>query len=523
MRVPSLHTFRAPLEGLARLAHSDGALAFLLGGAAALSMAPFGITPLLFLGLSGLYVLLARAGSWRAAGALGFSFGFGYFLLGLYWIGNALLVEGNPYWWAWPLAAAGVPLLLSAFPAFACISTRWARLERVSGALFFVGAMALAEWLRGHVATGLPWNLYGYAWAPALPVVQSVSVIGIYGLTLATLFVSVIPGFFWVAGWRRAWPLAVVGAALFGGIYAWGAARLAAHPVEYDRGVRVRIVQPNVDQATKWDPALTAQYFRRRIMLSYPEFGQERAAQTYVIWPETALHRDVLDDPAAARAIGAMLRAHGGRAYLLAGMVEEDGRYYNSLALIDEKARVLQRYDKAHLVPFGEYVPLADWLGFLGPVSAFAAFTAGPGPGALAAPGGPRFAAQICYESVFPGTVMSDTQAIVNVTNDAWYGASPGPYQHLTHARFRAVEEGRPLLRATGTGISAVVDPMGRVLERLPLFAQGAITTWIPKPVAQPGESLPAPWGSETLRKVLFFIVIMLFCAPAIAATIRDK
>jgi len=562
--------------------------AFALGAVGALAMAPAHMAAALFVALSGLYLCLADIPTPRRGGgkggvvpddheyppltppcarggrvqeapcarggrasafAIGYAFGLGYFLPSLYWVGNALLVPGNPYWWAWPFAALGLPALMAAFPAAACALARAAPLKTIGGFAGFVAALTAAEWVRGHVATGLPWALYGYAWGGHLPVLQIAALGDIYWLTLLTVFWAALPGFLLAAGpppSRRVLALALIGLGSLMTAYLWGAARLAAHPTAYDEAVAVRVVQPNIAQEDKWAPDKVAQNFRRRILLSYPSPDAPRAPTTLIVWPETALTRGYLDDPDANRALGALLRAYEaaeggpGRAYLLTGFVEwEQGaepggaRYYNALALIglsgdeeDGAARLLHRYDKAHLVPFGETIPFADWLP-LGPLSAVETFTPGPGPGALDIPGGgPRLAAQVCYEGIFPGVVEQigggPVAAIVNVTNDAWYGASPGPYQHFAQTRVRAIEAGAPLVRAAGTGVSGVVDPLGRVLARVPLFSQRALHILLPRPAVGGRDFAPIlrrPWA----RNLLFWSVLAALGLCGAWATIRGS
>ncbi|HBH25938.1 MAG TPA: apolipoprotein N-acyltransferase [Rhodospirillaceae bacterium] len=505
-------------------------LPFALGCAGAASMAPLGLVPLLFVALSGLYLCLAEAGGLRRALVYGYAFGLGYFLPGLYWVGNALLVPGNAYWWAWPLAALGLPALMAVFPALATALAHGPGLRRPAGFAAFIGAQVLIEWVRGHIATGLPWNLYGYALAEVLPLAQVAALWDVYLLTLLAVFWAALPGYVLLA-WpgRAALALAALGVASLAGAWAWGAHRLATHPTEYDTSVRIRVVQPTTDQAEKWAPGAgpVPRPLQRLLLLSYPGQEQSEWGQAYVVWPETALARFHLNKTQVRRAIGAMLEAQGApRAFLLTGFLEEEStedgtRYHNSLALLDHEAHVLRRYDKAHLVPFGEYIPFADYVP-LEPVSAFAAFTPGPGPGVLSAGEGmASFAAQVCYESIFPGsavpTVLEDSKrpvAIVNATNDAWYGASPGPYQHFAQARLRAVEEGLPLIRAASSGVSGVVDPVGRVLAVAPLFLQTALETALPRPVPRLVDRLPGPLHTPQGRNYLFLVVLVILMAP---------
>lgn len=521
-------------------------IAFVLGCAGFISMAPLGFAPFLCVALSGLYILLRQApGSWSAA-ARGYSFGLGYFIPGLYWVGNALLVAGNAYWWVWPIAALGLPAFMALFPAMTSAVVHGKKLIHPGGFIGFIGAFTLAEWIRGHIATGLPWNLYGYAASHILPLAQVAALWDIYLLTFLAIFWAALPGYVWCA-WDGPWGrsaliLAGTGCVLLVGAFTFGTLRLAANPTTFDADVHLRIVQPSIDQAERWEPSRISDHLRRTLLLSYPGgLQQEQTREAYVFWPETALSRPYLADPQFQHAIGTMLDAQGAKnAFLVTGFVEyqedlehpENAKYYNAIALINNKARILHRYDKAHLVPFGEYIPFAEYISGIAPMSAQEVFTPGKGPGTLWADSDfVHFAGQICYESIFPGTVVSPEAkgdkrpvAIVNMTNDAWYGVSPGPYQHFDHARLRAVEEGLPLIRASASGISGVIDPLGRVLVHSTLFGQEALTSFLPLPLARLSDSLPWPLNAPGGRNrifVCFLVVLCVFLFWARTATMR--
>jgi apolipoprotein N-acyltransferase len=462
-----------------------------LGALMALAMPPFGFWPLLFAGLGGFY-LVVRNLTGRAAFAAGWLFGFGYFAAGLYWIGNALLVPGNDFKWVWPLAILGLPVGLALFTgAAAWIAVRYAR-EGVRGVLFFIGVMALCEWVRGTIFTGFPWNLYAYGWATLPAVAQSVSWAGAYGLTLITLGLTVFATY---GAARRSIPVLAGTLVALGVLYGWGAVRLDTHPTHYNDTIIVRIVQPNIAQEDKWRGDRVAQNLRNTVETSV--MRDFIAGKTYaIIWPETAITQFVAEDQNVRAYIRDTLFDTEDNRFLLTGLLRHETKdtgkaaYYNSLVAYNRDLVPMATYDKAHLVPFGEYIPFQDIIP-LAPFAAFSGFTPGPGLRTEKILGLPPFGGLVCYEIIFPGAAVAKgdetrPEWIINVTNDGWYGDSPGPYQHLTKARFRAIEEGIPVIRSANTGISAVIDPTGRILYSLPYGRAGVIDSPLPVPLTKP-------------------------------------
>jgi len=450
-----------------------------LGALGALALPPVHAVPVLLLVVPGLLLLLDGRTP-RQAAAIGFAFGMGHHIAGLYWISHALLTEPERYGWLVPIAVPGIALPLALFLVPVAMAAAWLRQgwPRVVG---FAGAWALAEMARGVLFTGFPWNLIGTVWAfDALPL-QAAAFVGVHGLGLATLLVAASP----LLGWRG-----VAGAA--GALLLLGAASVARlWPEEpAPEPVALVLVQGNIAQEVKWRDDM-----RLPIFLRYVQFtrqGAEAAAEAMpgarivVVWPETASPFLLDEDPEAIRLASEALPEG---ALLLAGSVRvrrgPDGRVaevFNALVALDHGGAVLGVYDKAHLVPFGEYMPLAGLL----PVRVVRGamdFSAGPGRVAMALPGLPAFVPLICYEAIFPGAVMPAGERpgwLVNVTNDAWFGVSAGPFQHLAAARLRAVEEGLPMARAAQTGISAVFDARGREAGRLGLGQQGVLVSPLP-------------------------------------------
>ncbi len=468
-----------------------GLAAFGLGALAALALPPLHALPVLLLAVPGLLAMLGDGGA-RGAALRGWCFGWGFHVAGLYWITHALLTDVASWWWLVPVAvpALALPLgLFTAIPALAAWAVRpgWPRL------LAFAGAWILAEMLRGWVLTGFPWNLIGTVWAfHAIPI-QAAAVVGVHGLGLATLVLAGLPGL----GLR---PMLAGGLALLL-VMTGSAARLwRAEPAP--PGAALVLVQGNIPQEAKWREETRWPNFRTYLDLTRQGMAQAQAlvpsgTPLVAVWPETASPYLLAADPAAQRLAAEALPAG---ALLLAGTVRADfatdgslAALFNSLVALDSDGTVQGAYDKAHLVPFGEYMPLRGWLP-IRLVHGARDFSAGPGRVVLPLPGLPAAGPLICYEVIFPGDVVGAERPgwLLNITNDGWFGISTGPYQHLAAARLRAVEEGLPLVRAAQTGISAVIDSRGRFVARLGLGAAGVAVAPLPGALAP---TVFATWG----------------------------
>jgi len=464
------------------------------GAAAALAMPPVGLWPVLFLAFPILVWLVGGAARRRTAFLTGWWFGFGHFSIGLYWISNALLIEPRQFVWLIPFAVCGLPAVLGLFTGAATLlSSVWG--GRGPWRVFmFAAAWTAAEWLRGHAFTGFPWNLVGYAWVDSTAMLQVTSAIGIYGLSLLTVIAAMAlaalsdPG--GRSGSRGAWMLPAVAAALLAALWAAGAARLADTVPGTADGVRIRIVQANIPQSLKWDQSQRIANVRRHLELSAAPPAPGEAPPTHIVWPETAVPFFLNAEPEVVAAL-AKVAPPGGALITGTPRIERTGngdpRIWNSIAAVDAAGGIVATYDKFHLVPFGEYVPFRSVLGFAKVTAGTVDFTPGEGPRTLDIPGAPPVSPLVCYEAIFPGRVTAvepPAAWLLNVTNDGWYGLSAGPYQHMQIARVRAVEQGLPLVRAANTGISVVVDPYGRILERLPLGEAGIIDAALPVPIA---------------------------------------
>jgi apolipoprotein N-acyltransferase len=496
-----------------------------LGALAAAALSPVDMTPVLVISFSGLVWLMDGCSGRRDAALLGWSFGFGFFLAGLYWISAALFVDIAQFWWLVPPALLGLPAGFALFTALAVLAaheaTRRFGLLGTARILVLAVSWVTAEWLRGHILTGFPWNLIGYAWAGAFPgalaVLQLTAITGIYGLSLLTVLAAALPARLGDLGRGRYAALAAA-VMLIALPAAGGAWRLANAPRESVPGVTLRLVQPSVPETIKNDPDALAQNFRRLLALSASR-GAGRV--TAVVWPEAAapplLERFPEERQAIAKVIppGGLLLTGAERAEPVTGRPQ---RFWNSVVVLNDRGDIVATYDKAHLVPFGEYVPLRGILPMQRIAPGLGEFSAGPGPRTLVLPGLPPVGPLVCYEAIFPGAVIDRAnrpQWLLNVTNDAWYGVSSGPFQHLAIVRVRAVEEGLPLVRAANNGVSAVIDPYGRIARRidgtvaarLDLDSVGVLDAPLPRALA------PTPY--ERYRDEIFFAAALLILAVA--------
>jgi apolipoprotein N-acyltransferase len=457
LRLAALRGLRADLAALG------------LGALAAAALPPFHVVPVLLVSVPGLLVLLDAARSPLVAARRGWWFGLGHHVLGLYWVTEAILFEAARFWWLVPLAVPALAATLALFIAAACFLARLARpgWPRV---LALAGAWVLADLARQFALTGFPWNPWGSVWAIPGPIgdvlIQPAAWIGVHGLTLATLLLAGAAALCW--RWR------VAGAVLLAAWVAAGLVRLQQDIPPLP--LTVVLVQGNVAQGQKWNQDLAVRIFRHYLDLSAQA---QVSGPAVAIWPETAFP-GLLDADEAARRATAL--ATGGVPSLV-GSVRFDARQRprNSLFAILDGGELGGVYDKWHLVPFGEYIP--DWLPLPIMVMPGHGFASGPGPRTLHVPGLPPLGPLICYEAIFPGEIVDRNDRpgwLVNVTNDAWFGNSTGPRQHLAAARMRAVEEGLPLLRAANTGISAAFDARGHELGRIGMQATGTLAIALP-------------------------------------------
>lgn len=506
------------------------ALAFLAGSLSVLAFAPFFVSPVLFLTLPVFVWLIDSAKSSKSAALSGWWFGFGFFFFGLFWIGEAFLVEADKFAWLLPFAVTLLPAGLALFWAAAAGASRRIWPHGLARVLVLAIALSIAEWLRGNILTGLPWNILGYALTYPDALMQSAGLFGIYGLTL--LAVSIFSGPLVIladsgsAATARK-QIKAVGLAVVPllAMWAYGAWQLNK-TLTYVDGVKIRIVQPSVPQSEKWKPEFQRRIFDDHISLSKtaPDGKADNLeGVTHLIWPEAAMPFLPLETPQALKAIadllpkgtllitGALRRATAtGKS---TGTTAQSVDAFNSIIVFDSDGQPAAVYDKIHLVPFGEYLPMEAVLNLVGLGSLTfgrGAFTPGASPrSALKIVGLPSALGLVCYEALFPSEIASHlgpAGVIINVTNDGWFGNSTGPRQHFHQTRVRAVEQGIPILRSANNGISGVINPFGRVQASLGMNERGTIDSPLPVTVSPP----PYARFGETI-----FTLLGLACALA--------
>lgn len=491
-RLPGLGPARLAQKVAGLPARRAALLAFGLGLLAALALPPFYALPLLLPAFTGLVWLLDAAQNWRRAFVAGWCLTFGYFVAGLFWIGSAVLVVAEQFWWFMPIPVLGLPALLAIFFGLAAVLARrffWRGPARIFS---LATAWLLMEWVRSWIFTGFPWNQPGTVWAFSDAVLQFAALGGIWGLTLLTVVAAAAPATLADTGsWRARWLLPLASAAVLALVGFAGHQRLAAAPgpgEDLQPGLKLRLVQPAVEQSLKWRQDLIFKHLEDLMFLSRGPGAEEI---THVVWPEMAFTFPLGTDHRAMSALTSVVPEDGLVITGLPRVVQQpngERQVWNSLAAVSGDGRAQGYYDKEHLVPFGEYVPdiVNQLLGMAKLTHGRLDFSRGPGRITLDLPGLPPVSPVICYEVIFPGAVTGDRNAawLLNVTNDAWFGTTSGPYQHFASARLRAIEQGLPLLRVANSGISAAVDGYGRVLQLLPLGERGVIDTGLPRPVA---------------------------------------
>ena len=475
-------------------------IALMAGALSALSMAPFNAWPVLFVTFPVVVWLIdgAAAGKWRgvpAAAISGYWFGLGYFVPGLYWTGNAFLVDAPTFAWLMPFAVLGLPAYLALFTAFGFALARLIWTRDASRLLALAIALTISEWLRGQLLSGFPWNAFGYALSEPLALAQTASLIGLWGMTFLTVAIFASPAVL-IDGssrGRKPWIAPAAALALLVAMGICGAVRLSLQPTVMT-GVKLRIMQPNLQQDVKFNYGAKAEVMQRYLTLSDRASGPQSTGvrdASILIWPESAFPFFLTREADAMAQIAELLPK--GTVLVTGSVRAPDGppgarvtRAYNSIYTIDHDGSVLSVYDKLHLVPFGEYLPFQDWmekLGFVQLTKVHGGYIPGTRRHALEIPQAPPALPLICYEAIFPGIVAAGEDRpgwIINLTNDGWFGNSTGPYQHLQQARLRAIEEGLPLVRAANTGISAVIDPYGRIVARLGLGVDGVLDASLP-------------------------------------------
>lgn len=465
-----------------------------LGAVSATALPPIYILPALLLAIPGLLALIDGTRGYGGAFRRGFFFGLGHHIVGLYWITEAILLEAARYWWLVPFAVPALSALLALFIAAPCAVAKAAQpgWRRVA---VLAGAWVLFDLARQYVGTGFPWNPWGSVWAlPGVAgdvMLQPLAWIGTPGLTLLTVSLAGAA----MLSWR--WAFASAGVLVVWAGLGW---HRLAEPAAVPPGIDAVIVQGNVTQGQKWDRSTIIAAFERQLALTRAGVAAAGAHRSVVIWPETSTFFALQGADGAAARLALAEASKPALATLVGGLTYDqppdrssgDTAPRNSLVALDSNGEIGGIYSKWHLVPFGEYAP--SWVPFaIKIVPGILAF--GTGPATLTLPGLPSFGPLICYEAVFPAQVIDEAARplwMVNITNDAWFGNSTGPRQHLAAARMRAVEEGLPLVRSANTGISTMFDARGHEVGRLGMNIAGELV--LPLPGARPATSF-SRWG----------------------------
>ena len=498
--------------------------ASVLGALSALSLPPVYAVPILVPCFVGLTWLIDAAGTWRGAFAIGWCFGFGFFAAGLYWITEAFLVDAARFGWMAPFAlcfGAGVLALETALALALCRRLWRPGFMRI---VVLASFWTIAEMFRGTLFAGFPWNPMGSVWTVRAAPLQAASVIGVFGLSWLTVLAAAAPACLADPGTgKRARSVGFAALAILIPLCLFGYGAIRLPEPGPDPGLAsLRIVQPDIEQAAKWNPALRRGHVAKQIRMSLegpdPDLPSVLGDKGLILWAETSV-------PFGLPLRGDILRALGAATPKGAKMIVGAPRpvpgpakprpVYNAAFVLSDHGDVEAVYDKHHLVPFGEYLPLRPLLALLGLeklARGLGDFSAGSGPRTLAIKGRPSVSILICYEIIFSDRVIDPQNRpgwILNMTNDAWFGSSAGPYQHFAQAKLRAVEQGIPVVRVANGGISAVVDSYGRERARLALGSSGVIDQALPAAIPPPfysrfGTEIPLCLIISTLASFIF-------------------
>ncbi|MEP2944896.1 MAG: apolipoprotein N-acyltransferase [Lentilitoribacter sp.] len=471
-------------------------IAFIAGALANFALPPFDFFAVLFISFPILVWLIDGASKQPDKGFIaarkpafitGWSFGFGYFTSGLWWLGNAVLTSGEEAYWALPLAVFALPAVLAIFYGLAVVLARtfW---DNSIGRIFALSAsFGALEYLRATVFTGFPWNTIGYAGMPVPLAMQSSQIIGIFGMSIITVFTASVPAL--LATKKGLKPGFIIAGLMIAAHIGYGIFSLSK-PLPENSGHILRIVQPSIDQTEKWDDEKRAEIFKTYLRLSAEPPAENQERPSVIIWPETSVPFILTKTPDALSQIADTLKI--GQT-LITGAVRleesasgEADKYYNTVYVINDEGQITGSADKHHLVPFGEYLPFESLLRSIGltPIAeTFGGFTGASKQRILELGNNLKLLPLICYEAIFPKYSQTDElglSALINLTNDAWYGDTPGPHQHLRQAQLRSVETGLPLIRSGNNGISVVTDATGRIIDGLALNYVGKLDFELP-------------------------------------------
>lgn len=453
----------------------NGLVCYLAGALFTLGFAPYHFWPVIFLSLPMLYIQLTTSDSYRQAIWRGFSFGYGFYMVGTWWIANALLVDAEKFGWLLPFSVLGLSAVMALwFIVFAAL-VHYGRAR--PSILTFAGLWVIVEVLRSLGIFGFPWNLAGYMALASLPIAQLAAHVGVYGLSFIITLLGLLPVYMMGEGTHKR-SLGIITLLLLGASYGYGSTQLAKPNVPGD--VTIRVVQPSIPQDIK-----SAREGREMAVEVLGELssapGENGKVPDIVIWPETAYPFSI--ESGLRHPVPKNVKL------LLTGAVRREitadaRKVWNSFVALDSNGDVLAHYDKHQLVPFGEFVPLRSVLPLDKITPGDIDFSRGEGPKTMSLDGIPKFSPLICYEAIFPWIAIDETERpewIINVTNDGWYGDTAGPYQHFDMVRMRAIEQGMPVLRVANSGISALIDAHGRIINALQLNHRGYFDAVLPR------------------------------------------
>lgn len=504
-------------------------LLFFLGASAAYSLAPFFYWPLLFISFSSLLWLIVQSPNGRSAFWTGWWFGFGFFVAGLYWFAYALLVDASKFGWMIPFAVFGINGILSIYCGLvAWLTARLRAHDAINWVVGFATIWAGTEWVRGYLLTGFPWNLIGYAFNASEVSLQAASIFGVFGLSWLTVLMACLPVIFMVpaknaSDTSKGRLFAGFWVVLMAALLLWGQHRLDSHPTEMVPEVKLRLVQPAIDQYHKSQPAQ-----RQNILIKESEMSMRAGHYqiTHLIWPESAMPFYFSSGDYWAQELSRLVPFGG---LLMTGVVRpevsRDGKsllhVFNSFSALNSEGNVISYYDKRKLVPFGEFVPFRHILPLDKITPGMLDFNTGKGSRLVQQETGPSFFPLICYESIFP--LLSEgawPSALLNVTNDGWFGLSSGPYQHLEMSRMRGVEQGVALIRAANSGVSAVYDAYGRPVAMLGLGEEGVLDSLLP--MASKHQTIYSLYGGNIdIILMLIAVFVLLIRQPENKAQIK--
>jgi len=463
------------------------AAVFFCGVAMTLALPPVFALPFIIPAFTILYWLVDAAPTPKRAFADGWWWGMGWHMTGLYWFCIALMTDPEKFAWLIPFTLIGLNAIIAFYAGIACWLWKKTHVRGLSGILVFSIIWVVVEYARGHLFSGFPWNLAGYVFTASDALLQLASLGGVYGLTWFAVLLGVISAALADehVDKKKAMGAVVTACAVLLVGTGWGMVRLQA-PAETHTGIKLRLVQPNIEQNLRWDPA-----YRRHVLDEHLRLTREPGIENIdiIIWPETAVPYALKSEDVLARLLGQAIPSH---ARLVMGGLRVDGeeadwRMFNTIEVLNHHGSIVNTYDKVKLVPFGEFIPFREFLpkALLTPAGDKDFSTGRPGITLPVPDERHSMLPLICYEVIFPEMMEVDSAFpapiwLLNLTNDAWFGLSSGPYQHFHMARMRAVEQGMPLVRVANTGISAIIDVNGRVLSRMGLNEKGIIDGWLP-------------------------------------------